>query len=728
MKRLLTVIFLLFLAIPAHAQYVATAYNIGGAGAVTPALVNFRGMPSTETAGLGTKTFGTCATNSYCTATPDATLAGNGIIVFYTYRPASGNTANVPTIHDCTTYGCTTNVDTFTSCGTEGNQATDHIYVGCAYVLTATTGSRNITCQWSAVVTQASCSAASFMNVTAVDAYATNSGSATGTFSSGSVTAGFANDLYFSFVAMTCLVGNGGCNAAMPTNVGLWTPGSQAGITWTADLADRRDALFIQHGVKTATGALNPASSNATTTQDYVGLTVAFKAGASGTAPSGMHICGLYTVNSASGTGNLSYQVNSCGNLIVGFTQSGSQQATGMSDTTNGSPATWKACGPVNNNVTSTQTATYYFPNSATGLLPVTVTTSGTGDIGPAEFYAIAGAATTQQCAHAAPAGDISATGATFAATTNYTPSASAGITLYGIAVEFNILTTFSVLSGGLMDMNTAGGQSLSGPSVPDQNNGGGHITFASNAANNLTWNLSDSATAIGVEATEIDSFQAPGATLNPMVVKQANNESATNNGSIAVTSYVPYQSGDILAVHTCSTNSSGTITISDPTNGTYTTADGPTNFASAGVYCKTAYVTNIAATTVTITATYSGGNTTFHNIMVWEIANATAIDKHNLVGVTSSTNGLITGTSSGTLSFANEVAVGGIACNNTCDYSANQITAGVNLQPWTINIIDAAGHIGEFLSTAATTAIAASGWDKGGTGLAEVSSLMTFH
>src|ERR1039458_1894323 len=65
------------------------------AAGATPGLANFRGMPNTEGLAVGTLANGICATDSFFTALPDPTLAGNGIIVFYTYKAASGDTANI---------------------------------------------------------------------------------------------------------------------------------------------------------------------------------------------------------------------------------------------------------------------------------------------------------------------------------------------------------------------------------------------------------------------------------------------------------------------------------------------------------------------------------------------------------------------------------------------------------------------------------------------------------
>lgn len=690
-----------------------------GAASVTPTLVSFRGMPSTEGNAVGTKTNNTCATEAYCTQLPDPTLANNGIIVFYTYKAASGNTANTPTVYDCTTYGCTTTVDTFTHCGTDANDSTNGIYAGCFYVLTATTGSRNITVKWTAGVSQVSASCASFYNVTSADVYATNFGSsASTTLSSGSATSTAAKDLWFEFAVQTA--------GTMPTNIGLWTPGSQAGITWVADLADRRDATFIQHGVQTSAGALNPQVTSATS-NTYVALGVAFKSGSSGTAPSGMYIGHIYTVNSATGgAGNLSYQLPLSGNLGVVVNIGGAMYATAMSDTTNGS---WKSCGPPNliggTAAIQASGSTFFIPNATSGLLNTTLTTTGTGDIGPTIFYDIVGANSTQLCNHAATIGYSTATSGSYTANSAYSPSSSSGIELMGSGIAFNTGIGCTAPSGCSWDLNTFGGESLSGPEPVDENNmGGGHLNFASNASTALTWTVSSTTTAIDYQITEIASFQAPGATLYPSEVKQGATSSATSSGSITL-SYTPYQSGDLLAVETCSTNSSGTITVSDGTN-TYTAVDGPSTVG--GVYCKTFYAASISASSVTITATYSGGNVTFHNLMVEEFANCSTLDKHSLASKTSNgTTGIITGTATGTLSNANEVIFAGATCSN-CDIATTIIQQTTfNGAPYTQENNDGAGNVTGYAVVSATTSVSPTLIDTV-TGASDSMAVMTFH
>jgi hypothetical protein len=707
-----------------------------GGGAI-PVIANFRGSPSTETNAVTTLISGTttCNAYSYCTQLPDPTLSGNGIVVFYTYLHAGG--AEVPTVYDCTTYGCHTTVDTFTSCGTEGENVTNTVYVGCFYTLTATTGSRNITVVWPSVsgITNVSVHPASFYNVTAKDGYNTASGSTTGTFTSGSITPGFTNDLFFEFAVETA--------ATMPLNIGAWTLGSACSAgTWKPDLADRRDAIAIQHAVVPNTSACTPSITNATATNNYVALGVAFKAGSAGTAPTGMYINHLYTVNSApGGSGNLVYQVPLSGNLIVAQHIGGAMYATAMSDTTNG---TWTSCGPGNligDGSLQATSSTFYVPNATSGLLNTTITTSGTGDIGPSIFFDIVGADTTQLCNHASPQGYVTATGATTTSIPSYAPSSSAGISLFSAGVSFNTGIGCTAPSGCSWDLNTFGGESLSGPEPVDENNmGGGHLNFTSNTSGAVTWSLSSSTTAIDSYAAEAASFRAPGATLYPSEVKQIA-ATAASGTTLSTASYTPFPNGDtasphLLAVMACVASSvAPTITVSDAVNGSYTKVDPSSGVATLrnGVYCATFYKAAISTSTLSagITATFtSASGVSFTDIMVEEFANASTLDQHNIAAITSNAStGALVGTSVTTTS-ANEVLFGGATCSN-CNITqvggASFLGTAVTTQSWTQENNDGAGNVSGYWVVSATGTYAVDFIDTT-KGSGDCVAIMTFH
>jgi hypothetical protein len=227
---------------------------------------------------------------------------------------------------------------------------------------------------------------------------------------------------------------------------------------------------------------------------------------------------------------------------------------------------------------------------------------------------------------------------------------------------------------------------------------------------------------------SEAASFQSPGATLYPSEVKQGATSSAVSGSSIALT-YTPYQAGDLLAVMVCSTNTSGTITLSDTVN-TWVAVDGPTAL-NGGTYCKTFYATGIAATALTgataLTASFSGGAVTFHDILLEEFANASTLDKHNLVNTTSSTGGALTGTGVLTTS-ANEAMFGGALCAN-CNISTSAFpNVTVSTASWTQENNDGAGNVSGYWVVSATGTYAVAFIDAQGTGNADVTAIMTFH
>lgn len=500
-------------------QYVPVAYN-PGATTVTPGLVNFRGMPSSEGV-LGAKVNNGCATDAYCTSLVDPSLAGNTVVVFYLYEAASGNTAITPTVATTLANGTATG-DTYTHCGTDGNSvvSSNGFYVGCFYKVNATTGTKFVTLTWSAAARLAAAGAMQVYNVTGADVYSSNSGTATTTFTAGSATSTVGNDLWIQLA----------CGTTTLNSVGQWAVGSQAGITWTPDLTDRRDACMIQRGVQTSAGALNAQLTTATS-NTFASLAIAFKSGSQGTAPTGMYIQHLYTVNTEATPPNAyPLQVPVGGNLIAGVAIGGNYVLS-VNDSINGQ---WTQCGANIGYTGDSNAQGFYEPNISAGLLNVTFyQISTTIDTGPLAFYDIAGASTTQQCNYQEPISNISATGASFTATSSYTPSVSSGISIFGYGQGFNTTTNITAPTSSLFDANYVGGQSISGPSYPDQNNGLAHLAVSSNTAASVTWTQSDSALAVQQGTNMFMSFGAPSYTQGPAEVQHAANSTATTGAAI---------------------------------------------------------------------------------------------------------------------------------------------------------------------------------------------------
>lgn len=708
----------LILAASAHAQILQGVMDVQPAtgGGATPTLVNFSGMPNSETNALGaqpTTTCGSSAAKTACGTLIDASLAGNTIIWIYLYKPATGNTADVPTIATYLQNGSATG-DTYTHCGTDANQSTNDYYLGCYYKVNATTGTKSAILTFANANTHVAVGAGQAYNLTAADVYTTNTGAAATTFTAGSATS-TANSDFWVHVA---------CGTSTVTNVGAYTLGSQAGITWVGDTFDRRDACGVQHGVQTTAGALNPQFTGAS--NNFLSLAIAFKSGSQGTAPSGMYVDNFYHVSSASGSSNLSYQFVMHGNLGVVALSGGSQNITAVSDSTNGS---WTPClsTPLdwNNTATSEEVTSglYYIANATPGVVAVTLTVSGTGDIGPANFYDVVGAATTQQCGAATVITDQASTASTYTPVSGYVPSASSGIAFAATSQFFN--TALGSGIGG-QDCFTIGGQSVNGPSLPDQNNGCTHWMFSDNTSKNLVYTLADTgANAVRHNSTVIAAFQASGATLYPHAVKTAVH-TATSGTSIAISSYAPYKSGD--AIVGCATESgitSGTISVSDTVNGSWTSIDGPTNLS--GWWTRCFYIKNISASTATITATVPTGS---HNksFTIIEYANAnttTPIDVHTGITAATTNGSGVASLTSGSTASANEGLFMFGLCQGTCDLNNAGFTGYINT-PWSQVTSDGFGNIAGFWASGATGTVTASMTDSNGSGQADAIEIIT--
>ena len=364
----------------------------------------------------------------------------------------------------------------------------------------------------------------------------------------------------------------------------------------------------------------------------------------------------------------------------------------------------------------------FYFPNSAAGVLPVTLTVSGTGDTGPANFYDIAGAATTQQCGSTVVFTNQTSTGATYAPVTGYVPSASAGISIAATSQYAN--TALGSTIGG-QDCFTVGGQAINGPSIPDQNNGCTHWSFSDNTAKTLTWNLADaSGNAPGNNSTVIASFQASGATVYPQAVKTAVVH-ATSGTSLALSSYVPFKAGDTIVGCAIEQGiSSGTISVSDTINGSWTSLDGPTNLVSTWTRCFD--IINISASTMTITATVPTGshNKSFTIIEYAGVSTTSPIDLHSGITAATTNGSGIASLTSGTTSAANEAFFMYGLCQGSCDINGG--FTGYPITPWSQVPSDTFGDTAAFWAAGATGTFTASMLDSSGASQADAIELVT--
>lgn len=592
-----------------------------GAGAsVTPGFVSFTGMPSTETTALGTKVSNTCATNAYCAQLVDASVSGNTIIVPYTYSGtgAGSNTAHVPTITDDKGGGSSTY-----TCVTEGHDSATGRFAGLCYSINASAGIRNITASFGAAVAHTAVAVMQAYNIASFDVTAGNSGTSTTTFTSGSATSTAASDYWVTL----------GCATGSPTNTGSFTAGSQGGITWVADLLDRRDGCAIQHGVQTSASALNPQLT-ISSADSFVAVSAAFKSGTSGTAPSGFYVSRIYHYNSASGgTGPYAIQVPITGNLVVVAMQGGGagpQTVTGITDGTN----TYTSCGSGVSGSLSAQT--FYAANVTPGVLPMSIATTGTGDVGPAMIYDIIGAAAAQTCVRTSQIDPGSTTG-NLTTVANFHPAYNPSISIG--SVGFNQNTTIAVTSPAtlLFDSNTYGAEVIDGPQPVDQNNGMSHINSTANGPMTWTWTLSNVTRPTGGSIAEALSFQGAGATKLPLVFQGPTAQNAATATTLAVTTAATL-AGSTLVIAVANSNSRTITKIC--TDGTTCSAGNSftqaTSAASSSGTLRTDvwYLFNATTGTTTVTITYSA-TATNREAAIWEVQGLSAFDGGNALAGT---------------------------------------------------------------------------------------------
>lgn len=649
----------------------------GSAAALSPGFVSFNGMPSTETTPLGTVVGVTCTTRAVCTALVDASASGDTIMVFYTYK-STANTAHPPTVTDDKGGGSSTY-----TCVTEANNATNTYYAGLCYSINVAAGIRNLTVTWPAgcgttACTQASAGAMLAYNITSFDVTAGNSGTSTTTFTSGSATSTAGSDYW---VQMACATGS-------PTNTGAWTAGSQGGITWTLDHADRRDGCAIQHGVQASAGALNPQMTIGAA-DAFVSIGGAFKSGTSGTAPSGFYVAHMYHYNSAfAGTGPYSIQFPTIGNLpVVTDTGGGTgpQVLTGVADGTN----TYTQCddGRVAN-LTFQVAQAYYAVNATPGLLAITLTTSGTGDIGPAILYDIVGAATTQTCLNrrfdtaqapavasisiASVAANTSNSGDDSGALGLHQPGSDKSITIGILNYATQTATAITSPACGVFDVVTFGGEGHDGPEPVDQNAAFGHCITTSNSQQTWTFTLTD-AVSPGASNGSLFSFQGAGATFAPVALTY---QSSTQSVANAVTLSLPIRptvAGEsiILGIggggsHTVTRVSADAVcTNADFTAATNAASSNGTQRADVWYLLNTAGKSNVCVT-------YSGTASAFNKeIKVWFVKGLTAFDTGNHTNAGAAVANVITGAAVTTTASAGFV-VSVVTVNNQVDAAPN--------------------------------------------------------
>jgi hypothetical protein len=289
----------------------------------------------------------------------------------------------------------------------------------------------------------------------------------------------------------------------IPTQQSAFTAGSQSNISWSLLSADLMDGWAAQYGLYNSTSAINPALAMGTS-QKWVSAAVLLKTGTSGGVPSGMRIVHLMHENipvtpAAGGTGGsfanpLSLQFPSSGNLLVAMIGGGlACTVTSITDTNQN---TWTQAGATQTIAGNDTVQAYYAENAISGNLDLTVQWSATDGDQTIFFYDVTGAAASPLDTTAGSSGSQSVAG-NLTMPFTITPAGANEIMFEEVIWDYN--TASGLLGQGqFFDTNTFDGETQSGVSPVDQNNGWGHALTTSTAPVGITWETMYSGLAVG--------------------------------------------------------------------------------------------------------------------------------------------------------------------------------------------------------------------------------------
>lgn len=332
----------------------------------------------------------------------------------------------------------------------------------CWYALNTTAGTRAIQVQNNTGNVRDSMQwmAAEFCNVNAIDVSNATTGNSS-TASSGNITPTQTGDLIV-------MAGVRSTNTSLTS----FSPGSQSNITWKLMGENNFNGHAMQWGVYNSTSTFNPQMPMSSSGQ-WEGISLAFKAASQGTPrpTNSMQVVGItgYDLRPGDFSTSQGIQLSVYGNLLVlpgaGGVGANAPTLTGVSD---GDGNTWAAA------VTSVENDTrvwqWYGRNMVANddlLLTLTFNVS-TGDFG-FNAYDVAGAHATPLDNAATATGNQGSPGNL--TTSTITPTTSNGLVICGGGQAFNTAVASASPTTNLFDSSHFDGQSLDGPSTPDENN-----------------------------------------------------------------------------------------------------------------------------------------------------------------------------------------------------------------------------------------------------------------
>lgn len=463
MKRLIPILALLCLALPAKA--------------VTPTVIQWVSTPDMGNTGQ------TSAANATQTIPfPNATQAGDAIIVYIRYNSGSGWS-----ITDEATS------DTFTRGGhCVGNGWNWDTY----YVTSGAGGKRVLTAKHtSATINYFGAIALEVNNLTALDVSSCSADINSGTsVSAGSLTPTVTGDFLVQFT--------GDETAPMFTS-GSYTAGSQSNITWKLLASEELSSQGAQVGQYNSTSAINPTMTKPDSGFDFGSVALAFSTGsAGGTLPSGEYVSGLQT-GTIQQTSPTTYplEITPHGTVIVGQVNGGgTDEITGITSTPS---ATWhigSICADSNSD-----TDDYHF--WAAGLTPGTtyalsVTMSSTTFDSAIMLFDVVGADPSSpidtgaggSCNTGDKTGTTAintslTTGGGAATNAAFVPSTASGIVVSGISVDFNTVNAVSTSPGSLL-LNGFLSTNSSGNTPYYENDGQASYANSATSGIQFTWSF----------------------------------------------------------------------------------------------------------------------------------------------------------------------------------------------------------------------------------------------
>ena len=340
-------------------------------GGATTTLVSSRSASTTQGPVSGTDP----AITTYVFEAPALSLAGNAVLVGTTFRALGGSLSVALTNEHGDTFtnlvDATNGVDNqraITFCGFPA--AGNHQYTiaftgtGTAQYVQATMGEFN---------NIASCTPDAVSDNTATSATSINAG-ALGPFA-------HSGDFLFNYVA-----------AADAPQIGTWTAGSQANISWAKGRSDTVNAQVFQWGQYNAAAGFTPTLTSSNSV-DYVSEVVALPTATAGTArpTTGIIVAGVQSIDTnGTDTGSpLTFDMPTFGNLLVLMDSEANYGA--ISSITSSPPLNWhQVCS-------STEAPQYSSPWYASNTNPstnmrITVNFLATGNSRSLQAYDVVGA------------------------------------------------------------------------------------------------------------------------------------------------------------------------------------------------------------------------------------------------------------------------------------------------------------------------------------------------